>query len=172
MCNCPHGEKNSLYVWLEPSYSILWLSLSSCCTPHHKARCSEGQMLAKRQGAGSQVQWQVWQGKVSLANICPTDETSSNFFFLYNFPSQPTGLKCSQLRQPNPQRSGKCNQGPSHCLLRPPSLFFFRADPQPIGFNLSTCSSFSYLMWRSLDISLLNFLRFLLSHFSNLDRSL
>lgn len=171
MCNCPHGEKVSLYVWLESSYSILWLSLSSCCTTHHKARCSEGQMLSKRQGAGSQVQWQDWQGKVSLASKCPTDETFYIFFFLYHFSAQPSGLKCSQLRQSNPQRSGKGTQGPDHCLLRSPTLFF-QSYSSTNWFNLSVRSSLSHLTWRNLDISLLNFLTFLLSHSSNLDRSL
>lgn len=47
-----------------------------------QARCSEGQELAKFQGAGSQVQWQDWQGKVSLACMCPTDETFYFFFSL------------------------------------------------------------------------------------------
>lgn len=84
-------------------------------------------MLAKRQGAGSQVQWQVWQGKVSLANICPTDETSSNFFFSLQFPFSANWPQMQPAQAAKPPEIWEVQPGPQSLSAEASKSFFFQS---------------------------------------------
>lgn len=50
-----------------------------------------------------------------------------------------------------------------------PQVLLSRDSPQPVGLNLYSCSALAHPICRTLDTSLMNFLRFLLSHLSSLN---